>query len=95
MEQQSAEQVNEHREDHQIGGPRVNRSDQPTELYFGHKKLDRFKGLAGAGTIIEQEKNPCGDLNHEQEKCHAAEIIPKRVTVYRHLFLLCELGKIA
>ena len=73
----------------------MNRAHQPAKLHFGHEELDRFEGFAGAGAIIEQQQDTCADLNTEQEQRHAAEIIPKGVTVQRYLFLFGELGKIA
>ena len=83
--------MDEHGKDHQISGPSVNRPDQPAELYLRHQKLYGLIGLAGAGAIIEQKKNAGGDLNHKEKQRHPAEIIPKRVPVHRHLFLLGEI----
>ena len=73
----------------------MNRADQPTELHLGHDELDRLESLAGAGTIIEQKQNPGAHLDREQKQRHAPEIIPKGVTVQRHLFLFGELGEVA
>src|SRR2546425_5175221 len=76
---------------HQISRPRVNRTDQPAKLHFGHEKLYGLVGLAGAGPVIEKKQNSRGDLNQEEEKRHPAEVIPNRVPVNRHLFFLGKL----
>ena len=56
----------------------MNRADQPAEFDLGNDELDALKGVLGAGTIIEQEKDPGGDLNSEEEECHSAKVIPDR-----------------
>ena len=87
--------MDEHRQDHQIGRPGVNRSHQPAEFHLGHEKLNRFESFGGARSIVKQEQNAGHDLDHEQKQGHAAKIIPKRVAMQRYFFFLGEIGKIA
>ena len=79
--------MDEKREDHQVGRPRVNGADQPAELHLAHEKLHRFEGLLRARPVVQQEQNARGHLHHEQEEGHAAEVVPDGVPVDGDLFL--------
>src|SRR5207249_12122419 len=47
-----------------------------------------FESSLGAGTIIEQEQDPGGDLDGEEKERHAAKVVPDRLAVnWDFLFL--------
>ena len=82
--------MDEHHKDHQIGGPSVNRPDQPAELHLRHQKLDGLIACARRWGDDGAKKNAGSDLNHKEKQRHSTEIIPKRVPVNRHLFLFSD-----
>jgi hypothetical protein len=83
--------VDKQSSDQQVGGPTVDRTDQPAKLYFGNDELHALKSILGTGTIIEQQQNSGDYLYDKKKKRHATEVVPDRITVDRHLFLACDM----
>ena len=76
LEKQDAEHVGKGGEDHQIGGPGVDGTNQPAKLHAGHDVLHAFEGLVGAGTVIEQQQDAGEHLDHEEKERDAPEEVP-------------------
>ena len=52
-----AEHVHEGGEDHQVGGPAMDRPDQPAELHAGHDELHAVEGFGDRGPVVEQQQD--------------------------------------
>ena len=76
LEKQHAEHVHEGGEDHQVGRPGVNGTNQPAKLHPGHDVLHALEGFVGAGAVIQQQQDAGEHLDHEEEKRDAAEEVP-------------------
>src|SRR6185369_13489343 len=70
----------------------MDRANQPAKLHFSNDELHALKSILGAGTVVKQQQNSSNHLDHKQKKRHATEVIPDRMTVDRHLFLLRHSG---
>jgi len=68
--------VNEQRRDHQVGGPAMDRSDQPAEFNFSDDELNTLESAFRAGPVIEQQENSGRNLNREKKQRHPAEVVP-------------------
>ena len=90
--EEHAEQVHEDGEDEEIGRPRVNRANQPAELDLRHEELHRLERALRARSIVDEQQRPGGELHHKEEERHAAEVVPDRVPVHRHVLLGGELS---
>ncbi len=92
LQKQHAEEVQEGREDHQVGRPVVDRANEPAELHLGHQELDRLVRVLGARSVVEEQKDTGDHLNEEEEESHPPQIIPEGVPVDGDFFLLGELA---
>ena len=54
LHKKHAEHVDKNDEDHQVGRPAMDGSDQPSELDLRHDELHAFKSAAGRWPIVHQ-----------------------------------------
>lgn len=67
-------------------------ANQPTEFHFGHDELNALKCIFRARSVIEQQQDSGDDLYREEEKRHAAKVVPDRMAMKRHLFFFAILA---
>jgi hypothetical protein len=80
-QEHDAEHVSEGTENHQVGGPGMNRAPQPAELHARHDVLHAFESLVGSWPVIKQQQNSRANLDHEQKEGDSSEKIPVRELV--------------
>src|SRR5574337_528190 len=69
----------------------MDRANKPTELDFGHDKLNTLVRLFAAGPVVEGQQDPGSHLNPEEKERHPAEVIPDGMAMNRDYLFLDEM----
>src|SRR5689334_21110919 len=71
----------------------MNRTHQPSKPDLPHDELHAFERRLGARPIIKEQQRARHNLSGEEEKRHAAEVVPDRVPMQRYFLLLGQFDK--
>jgi hypothetical protein len=75
--------MNKNSADENIGGPAVDRTDQPAELDLAHDKMNAFVGRIYRRRVVKQEENAGYDLKDKEEQAYPSKIIPDGMFMLR------------
>jgi hypothetical protein len=68
--------VHEGGENHQVGCPGMDGSNEPSELHARHDVLHALESFIGAGPVVQKQQQPRANLDPEEKKRDAAQEVP-------------------